>query len=104
MGFIAFRLMKSITDFQTIVLVSLSLVMSISVVATYLDLSIPLAVVSAGLFMGNRTINLDEKERSNEALEKFWQPWQISRAEILQDPEKPLSFLLNEDGEFRTLI
>jgi CPA1 family monovalent cation:H+ antiporter len=73
LGFIAFRLMKSITDFQTIVLVSLSLVMSVSVIATYLGLSIPLAVVSAGLFMGNRTINIDEKERSHEALEKFWQ-------------------------------
>jgi len=71
-GFIAFRLMRSITDFQTIVLVSLSLVMSVSVIASYLQLSIPLAVVSAGLFMSNRTINLDEKERSHEALEKFW--------------------------------
>lgn len=73
LGFIAFRLMKSINDFQTIVLVSLSLVMSVSVIASYLHLSIPLAVVSAGLFMGNRTINMDEKERSHEALEKFWQ-------------------------------
>jgi CPA1 family monovalent cation:H+ antiporter len=72
-GFIAFRLMKSITDFQTIVLVSLSVVMSVSLIASYLGLSIPLAVVSAGLFMGNRTINADEKERSHEALEKFWQ-------------------------------
>jgi CPA1 family monovalent cation:H+ antiporter len=72
-GFVAFRLMKSITDFQTIVLVSLSVVMSVSVIASYLHLSIPLAVVSAGLFMGNRTINIDEKERSHEALEKFWQ-------------------------------
>lgn len=72
-GFIAFRLMKSITDFQTIVLVSLSVVMSVSLMASYLGLSIPLAVVSAGLFMGNRTINADEKERSHEALEKFWQ-------------------------------
>lgn len=73
LGFIAFRLMKSITDFQTIVLVSLSVVMSVSLIASYLGLSIPLAVVSAGLFMGNRTINADEKERSHEALEKFWQ-------------------------------
>ncbi|MDP9076009.1 MAG: sodium:proton antiporter [Bacteroidota bacterium] len=73
LGFVGFRLMKSITDFQTIVLVSLSVVMSVSVIATYLHLSIPLAVVSAGLFMGNRTINIDEKERSHEALEKFWQ-------------------------------
>jgi CPA1 family monovalent cation:H+ antiporter len=72
LGFIAFRLMKSITDFQTIVLVSLSLVMSLSVIAGYLHLSIPLAAVSAGLFTGNQTINADEKERSHEALEKFW--------------------------------
>ncbi len=73
LGFIAFRLMKSINDFQTIVLVSLSLVMSISVLAAYLHLSIPLAAVSAGLFTGNRTINADLKEHSHEALEKFWQ-------------------------------
>jgi len=73
LGFIAFRLMKSITDFQTIVLVSLSLVMSVSVLASYLHLSIPLAVVAAGLFTGNQTINADIKERSHEALEKFWQ-------------------------------
>jgi len=72
LGFIAFRLMKSISDFQTIVLVSLSLVMSISVLAAYLHLSIPLAAVSAGLFTGNQTINADAKEQSHEALEKFW--------------------------------
>jgi CPA1 family monovalent cation:H+ antiporter len=72
-GYIAFRLMKSITDFQTIVLVSLALVMSISVIATFLHLSIPLAVVSAGLFAGNRSINIDSTEHSHQALEKFWQ-------------------------------
>lgn len=72
-GFLAFRLMRSITDFQTIVLVSLSLVMSISLIANYLHLSIPLAVVSAGLFTGNRSINMDDHEKSHQALEKFWQ-------------------------------
>ncbi|CAN5263272.1 sodium:proton antiporter [soil metagenome] len=73
LGYIAFRLMKSITDFQTIVLVSLAVVMSVSVIAGYLHLSIPLAVVAAGLFAGNQTINADNKEHSHEALEKFWQ-------------------------------
>jgi len=73
MGYIAFRLMRSITDFQTIVLVSLALVMGVSVVAADLDLSIPLAVVSAGLVMGNRSINRDSTEHSHQALEKFWQ-------------------------------
>jgi CPA1 family monovalent cation:H+ antiporter len=72
-GFIAFRLMKTITDFQTIVLISVALVMSISVVATFLHFSIPLAVVSAGLFAGNRSINIDSTEHSHQALEKFWQ-------------------------------
>lgn len=72
-GFLAFRLMRSIKDFQTIVLVSLSLVMGISVVASYFHLSIPLAVVSAGLFAGNRSINLDDHEHSHQALERFWQ-------------------------------
>jgi monovalent cation:H+ antiporter, CPA1 family len=71
-GFIAFRLMRSITHFETIVLVSLSLVMGISVVGTYLHLSVPLAVVMAGLFTGNRSINNEEGERSHQALERFW--------------------------------
>jgi len=72
MGFFAYRLMRSINDFQTIVLVSLALVMSISLICIYAGLSVPLAVVSAGLFMGNRSINSDVKEHSHEALEKFW--------------------------------
>lgn len=37
------------------------------------------------------------------ALEKFWMPWQISRGQILQDPEIPLSFLLDSAGRFREL-
>lgn len=73
MGYIAFRLMRSITDFQTIVLVSLALVMGVSVVAAHFHLSIPLAVVAAGLVMGNRSINQDSTEHSHQALEKFWQ-------------------------------
>jgi CPA1 family monovalent cation:H+ antiporter len=73
LGYLAQRLMKSVTDFQTIVLISLALVMGISVLATILHFSIPLAVVTAGLFAGSNSINRDNKERSHEALEKFWQ-------------------------------
>ncbi len=72
MGFLAFRLMRSITDFQTIVLVSLALVMSISIICIYAGLSVPLAVVAAGLFMGNRSINSNSKQHTHEALENFW--------------------------------
>lgn len=73
LGYLAQRLMKSVTDFQTIVLISLALVMGLSVLATILHFSIPLAVVTAGLFAGSHSINQDNKERSHEALEKFWQ-------------------------------
>jgi CPA1 family monovalent cation:H+ antiporter len=72
MGFLAYRVMRSVTDFQTIVLVSLALVMSISLICVYAGLSVPLAVVAAGLFMSNRSINSDVKEHSHEALGKFW--------------------------------
>jgi len=72
MGFLAYRLMRSITDFQTIVLVSLALVMSISLICVYAGLSVPLAAVAAGLFMSNRSIDTNVKEHSHEALEKFW--------------------------------
>jgi len=72
-GYLAFRLMRSITDFQTIVLVSLALVMGVSVIASAFHLSIPLAVVAAGLVMGNQSINIDSTEHSHQALEKFWQ-------------------------------
>lgn len=71
-GFLAHRLMLSIKDFQTIVLVSMALVMINSLVAESLHLSIPLAVVTAGLLAGGRSINADRKERSHEALEDFW--------------------------------
>jgi CPA1 family monovalent cation:H+ antiporter len=72
-GYLAQRLMKSVTDFQTIVLISLALVMGLSVLATLIGFSIPLSVVTAGLFAGSHSINQDNKERSHEALEKFWQ-------------------------------
>lgn len=71
-GFFAHRLMKTVNDFQTVVLVSFALVMANSLVATYLHLSIPLAVVTAGLFAGSRSINADKADRSHQALEKFW--------------------------------
>jgi CPA1 family monovalent cation:H+ antiporter len=72
-GYLAQRLMKSVKDFQTIVLISLALVMGLSVLATLFEFSIPLSVVTAGLFAGSHSINQDSKERSHEALEKFWQ-------------------------------
>ena len=72
LGYIAHRLMHSVKDFQTIVLISLALVMGLSVLAVLLGFSLPLSVVIAGLFAGGQSINQDNKEKSHEALEKFW--------------------------------
>ena len=35
-----------------------------------------------------------------QVLENFWKPWGFSLFEIIKDPEKPMSFLLYEDGDF----
>ena len=56
MGFIAYRLIKSIKEFQTIFLISLAIVLGISVVANLFRASIPLAAVVAGLVVGNKSL------------------------------------------------
>lgn len=71
-GYFVNRLMHSINDFQTIVLLSLALVMGLSVMATLWHLSVPLAVVSAGIINGVRSINNSNKENSHQSLERFW--------------------------------
>ena len=35
-----------------------------------------------------------------QVLENFWKPWGFSLFEIIKDPEKPMSFLLDEEGNF----
>ncbi len=72
LGVLANRLMHSITDFETIVLISLALVMGVVSIANALHLSIPLSVVSAGIVTGARSINIENKERSHQSLETFW--------------------------------
>ncbi|RYE11846.1 MAG: sodium:proton antiporter [Sphingobacteriaceae bacterium] len=72
LAFIAYLLMRKVDDFQTLVMVSLALVMGISVLANKLHLSIPLAVVSAGLLIGNLRFGKDPSGKMNDFLEKFW--------------------------------
>ncbi|QEC51734.1 hypothetical protein EDD80_102290 [Anseongella ginsenosidimutans] len=35
-----------------------------------------------------------------QVLETFWKPWNISRFEILKTPENPLSYILDQEGNF----
>lgn len=39
-----------------------------------------------------------------QVLENFWKPWGFTLFEIIQDPENAMSFLQNEQGDFRTDI
>lgn len=71
MGFIGYRMMKSVHNFQTIFLISIALVFSISVIATRTHVSIPLAAVTAGLIIGNKS--LDKNHIANQFLSRIWQ-------------------------------
>jgi CPA1 family monovalent cation:H+ antiporter len=53
LGYVGYRLMRSVHDFQTVLLLSVALVFGISLVASRVHASVPLAVVVAGLFIGN---------------------------------------------------
>jgi len=71
MGYIGFRLMRATEDFRTMLLISIALVLIISVVAGKLHASIPLSAVTAGLMIGNRS--LDRNQSGNEFITRVWQ-------------------------------
>jgi monovalent cation:H+ antiporter, CPA1 family len=70
-GFLGYRMIKSIRNFQTILLISIALVLGISVVAHDLHVSIPLAAVTAGLIIGNES--LDKTHIAEKFLSRIWQ-------------------------------
>ena len=72
LGWLAFLMMRTIRDFQTVLLLSITLVMVISVFAGILHVSIPLAVVAAGLFLSSRSFQKDGTAEYNVYLEKIW--------------------------------
>jgi CPA1 family monovalent cation:H+ antiporter len=72
-AWITWRVTKKISDFQTIVLVSISMVMAISVLGNLLHVSIPLAAVSAGLILGNTSLGAKTEEGLQNYLHKFWE-------------------------------
>ena len=72
-AWVTYRITKKINDFQTIVLVSLSMVMAISVLGNLLHVSIPLAAVAAGLILGNTSLGAKTEEGLQNYLHKFWE-------------------------------
>lgn len=71
-GWIAFRAMKSIDEHNTEVLITLALVLVTYSLASFLHISGPIAVVIAGLLIGNHGSKFAMSENTSEHVQKFW--------------------------------
>ncbi len=72
-GYLAYRLMLSIDDYKVEVMLSLALVMGTYSLAWALHVSGPIAVVVAGILIGNRGRAMAMSEEVADYLEKFWE-------------------------------
>ncbi|MFQ5470606.1 MAG: cation:proton antiporter [Gammaproteobacteria bacterium] len=72
-GGIAYRLLKSIDNYTVEILITLALVTGGYALAHALHLSGPIAVVVAGLMIGNHGRMLAMSEKSREHLDMFWE-------------------------------
>jgi CPA1 family monovalent cation:H+ antiporter len=73
LGYLAFRMLRSIDNYQVEVMITLALVMGGYALATRLHVSGPLAMVAAGLLIGNRGRLLAMSDRTREHLDTFWE-------------------------------
>lgn len=74
LGWITYRLLKSIDDFAIEVIITLATVMAGTVISQKLHLSAPLAMVTAGLVVGNDTIRNTAMSKNTEMyVDKFWE-------------------------------
>ena len=74
LGWITYRLMKSIDDYEIEVIITIAAVMGGTVLAHQLHLSAPLAMVTAGLIVGNDTVrNAVMSEVTETYVDKFWE-------------------------------
>ncbi len=72
-GYLAFRMLKSVDSYQVEVLITLALVMGGYAGAQALHISGPLAMVVAGLLIGNRGRAFAMSETTREHLDTFWE-------------------------------
>jgi len=73
LGFLAFRMLKSVDNYTVEVLITLSLVAGGYALAGALHTSGPIAMVVAGLFIGNHGRLHGMSERTREHLDTFWE-------------------------------
>lgn len=72
-GLVAYRMLKSVDNYQVEVLISLALVAGGYTLADHLHLSGPIAMVVAGLLIGNHGRALAMSARTREHLDVFWE-------------------------------
>ena len=72
-GLLCIRMVKKVDELQTIVILTIAMVMGISVLGGLLHVSIPLAAVSAGLMLSDMKIgDHSTSEHLKELLDKIW--------------------------------
>jgi len=72
-GWTVYRILKSVDNYQVEILVTLGLVTGGYALAQHLHVSGPLAMVVAGLLIGNRGRALAMSQRTRERLDAFWE-------------------------------
>ncbi len=85
-GYLGFLLMKTIDNYKVEILITLAIVMGGYLLASRLGVSGPLAMVAAGIFIGNRGKRLAMSETTRENVSKFW--------ELIDDILNAILFLL----------
>ena len=73
LGWLGFQLMKAIDHYETEVMITLALVMGIYSIAHFAHFSGPLAVVIAGIFIGNKSPEIAWSETTQNYVDKFWE-------------------------------
>ena len=72
-GWIAFHMLKSVDNYQVEILLTLGLVMGGYALAMAIHTSGPIAIVVAGLMIGNHGRSLAMSEKTREHLDSFWE-------------------------------
>jgi len=72
-GYIGYKLIASIDNYQVEVLITLAIVMGGYTLAHYTHVSGPLAMVAAGLITGNQSKSLGMSDVTAEYVDKFWE-------------------------------
>jgi CPA1 family monovalent cation:H+ antiporter len=72
-GYIAYRMLKRVDNYQVEIIISLALVMGGYVFAEAWHLSAPIAIVVAGLLIGNHGRQFAMSDQTREHLDTFWE-------------------------------